>query len=474
MSVVINRSAVIDQENIKILSNRQRGDVYFCVDGILKKMSFIQKIVFIVSKFFESNFYHVNQDHIRLVINNLVSRFESVDDSLVTRLFFDALAPMSEKIYDRSKINSRILTVLRRSLSSCEDYRKLDKQQKDKEGLVKYIPFFFKERKLSAAKYERLKNQLLEAMLATNLGIRNIESGNGWSRTYFIRDLNHQTIGVYKPGSADSLSLHAPSLLMRVRNKILKKLGYGGSVFIHLAGKCHIAEAASFEMDDKMGTGIVPPTAVVSLNPDKYKRKNTEKEKGSFQLFVPNASLATEFFGIHKNYRKKVDLEGIEFSDELFDKLIIDDIVSGNLDRHAENFLVQRSKNNPKAALNINLIDGGMAFSPTHPKSKFEMNKQYIWATTYFQWSQRKFTQSGKEKIKDVYKRRHELANELKKFYIAENEDQDIAKERADRMIERIEMLYHLVIIKDEKKFKFQNYRTIEQMNKIRDEILAG
>ena len=63
-----------------------------------------------------------------------------------------------------------------------------------------------------------------------------------------------------------------------------------------MAGKCHIAEVASFELDQSLATNVVPPTTFVNLAPNRWKRGYTPTLYGSLQVFVPNVIEAKEFF----------------------------------------------------------------------------------------------------------------------------------------------------------------------------------
>jgi len=479
MSVKVINPTNNDLQNIKTLNERNRGDVYYSDKGLLKKMSFIQKIFLKLSKFFSTAFYKTNQNDVKNIINGVVSRIESADEDFLTSLFFKHLTPISEKIFDRSKINKKVQAVLRKSITTGEDFQKIEQKIRNNHS---YFSMFSRNVALENAR--KFRGILLEAKLATNLGVRAVKAQKSFyfipgsfSKFYLIRDINHQFLGIFKPGMCDSLSMQAPFYPMRLRNKFLSKLGFGGSLFKHLAGKCHVAEWASFEMDEAIGTNIVPPTAVIQLDPIQWKRKKTSQIAGSLQIFVKGVREAREFLDVHKTYEKvsrKFPKPKKELSDELFDKMVIMDVLSGNLDRHSENWLIQVDPKDPNRAKDIVLIDGGMAFSPTHASSSLELGKQYVWAKTTFEWARRKFTSQAKEIIKDVYNRRFHLRQKLIKIYVSHGDKKKYAIQRADRMVERIEMLNYVAITKDMKKYRLIDFRTRKEMQRAAQLIQAG
>jgi len=474
MNIKIDKISNKDIPNIKVLKTRQKGDLYYCDNsGFLKKMSLYQKIFYVLSKIFSTAYYKDIQFQLNILISDLISRIDSDDKKELTDLFFQKLSTLSENIYDRSKINPKILSVLGTSLEKDFDYQLLCAKQRSCQR--KFLGFSYipegEKRKFENTKC--MKKVVLDALLATNLGVRATKPNSGNSQSYFIRDINKNIIGIFKPAEGNSLSLDAPFAPIRWRNKIFIKIDFGGSLFKHIANYCHVAEIASYEMDENIKTYVVPPTAIVNLNPERW-NKNQKYQKGSLQVFVKDVVEAKKFLKVNKVYKpiKTFNKENMpQLADELFDKLVINDVISGNFDRHSENWLVQVDEKNPLKANNILLIDGGMAFSPTHSTIFLERKKQYAWATTAFKWAQSRFTNQAKEIIKDVYRRRFMLRKELIKLYVDQGDEMEIAKNRGDRMIERIEMLHYVAIKKNMRKHKLINYRTQEEMKQFRETI---
>lgn len=477
MTININKADIKHVYNIEVLRNRHRKDLYYCDGrGFLKKMSFFQRIQYFLSKFFNTDYYLHVQARVRHAVTGLAGSIDSGDENELFFLFFKKLSSLSENIYDRSKINHKVLAILRKSLYALSDYKKISADQ----GLCKkrilgisYLPSgnekMFKDLQL-------LKNVVLEAHLALNLGIRTKIPPLGNSKTFFIRDINGKNIAIFKAAAGDSFSIQAPNFFFRLKNKIFTKLGIGGALFKHIAGSCHIAETASYEVDKSIGTNVVPPTLIVHLDPKRWKRKQIRLKKGSLQIFVTDAKVAKKFLGIYQSYKPAKTFSEKNkplLADELFDKLIINDVVCGNLDRHSENWLVEIDKNNPNKANNIILIDGGAAFSPSHPTSYFEWKKQYLWATTSLEWARKRFTGRAKEIIKNTYNKRFELRKKIVELYLEHGDDMHIALARGEKMVERIEMLYYAAVIKDMRKYKLRYYRTKKQMDKLK-ESMAG
>jgi hypothetical protein len=472
MNINIDKVNNKDLNNIELLKNRKKGDIYYSDNkGILNKLSFIEKIFYLLSKFFSTEYSIRIQLGVKNTLNDLICRVTSGDKNELTDLFFNKLCSLSEEIYDRSKINSKVLSVLKNSLKNYAEYQSLcEKQNLCKKDFLIFSRIIPSE-KVRYENIEKIKNVALEALLSVNLGIRTAKPGLGRSETYFIKDINGKIVGIFKSASGDSLSPDAPDWWARWRNKFFTSLGIGGSTYKFLPGKCHIAEYASYDMDESIKTNVVPPTTIMDLDPLRWTHQKPHLQKGSLQIFMPNMKEATEFLGIYKNYKPEKTFDKNnkpQLSDELFEKLIIVDVVTGNLDRHAENWLIEVDKDNPTKAKNIVLIDGGMAFSPTHADSILERKKQYYWATTAFEWSIKRFSSKAKEVINDVYERRFELRNKLIKIYTDQGDKYEIAEMRGDRMIERIEMLKYVAVKKDMKRYKLIHYRTQEEFDQLK------
>ncbi|MBN2480001.1 MAG: hypothetical protein JXA94_07215, partial [Parachlamydiales bacterium] len=335
---------------------------------------------------------------------------------------------------------------------------------------------FSKNRKEYFTRYYnslKFKNVLSDAKLSLLLGVRPIKP-QGYSKTYILKDLNHKSIAVFKPKIGDSLSTEAPFFLTRWQNKFLNLIGFGGSIYTFVAGNCHIAEKASYVIDQKINTNIVPPTDIVNLDPRIYKRKKANNQRGSFQLFAQNAISAKDFLGVYKNYNKVFDFINIKprtklyldkLPSHLFDKLVINDVLEGNMDRHSENWLVILDDKDKKKAKDIVLIDGGMAFSPKHANTSFERSKQYFWAKESFPWANRRFSSEAKKTIKEIFSQTEKLQEELFYTYVSEGDKEKIAKKRAQAMSERIQMLHYVANIKDLPIYKLREYRTEKEIN---------
>ena len=449
MSSTVGNERNVFYHNVDVLEQRKKGDIYYSKNGLLKKMSFVRKLLFVASKVFYSSYFNQVQSDLKDTINWVVNNVKVGDKKQVSNFFFNKLAPLSENIYDRNQIQGKTLSVLRDTLTE-------ENSQKN-----------------NAKKRSEFKEEFLDAKLATYLGVRPVKPSAGNSESYILKDINHRKVGIFKTSTGDSLSRKSPFLPLRIRNNFLYFIGFGGSIFKHVAGKCHISEVASYKMAKKIGSESIPTTKIVNLDPLGYKRKNDNvTADGSFQLFVSNTVEAKEFLNIDKNYKKSTKLKKRRIEKKLpkplAEDLMINDVIEGNMDRHAENWLIQANK---RKAKKIVLIDGGIAFSPTHADSIFEAHKLYRWATFKLKFAQKRFSPEAKIRIKEIYDNRFELKDDLNKVYVSNGDKEYIASKRANRMVERIEMLHWFANAKNLRKYKLRSYISSRQIQKARKDL---
>ena len=452
---LINQSSN-DITNISTLSKKSSCERFYVKDGVIIKMGFIDSFFHMISKYFFKNYYLKVQNNLKATISDLTSRIKDGDKDFLKTLFFDKMVSISQDCYDRSKINKSVLNILKKEVEQSFDLLILKKRQ----NFISKILFLNK-----SIDKEIFKKSLSDVSLALALGVRPIKP-QGYSDTYILSDLNHKNIGVFKPATKDSLSKEAPFFLTRWQNKFLNFIGFGGAIYKHVAGKCHIAEKVSYLIDRQINANIIPITSVVSLNPMKYKYPKNNPIKGSLQLFYDNAISAKEFFNINKNYTKKLgvfpgkkDLKRINPQD--FDKLVINDIICGNIDRHSENWLVH------KISSKIALIDNGMSFSPSQSNNNWEKVKQYTWAKKTFPLSNREFSDEAKEIIKKVHKMKDYLKEIVIITYVTEGDKEKIAIKRAGATAQRIDMLYKFAIIKNYPIYKLSEFKSENEIKQL-------
>jgi hypothetical protein len=472
MSFVIRNNNEKDGQNIRTLQCRKRGDIYYSDDGLLRKMTCLQKIFFLLlSKFFNIDYYRKVQRDVKNVISDLVKRIDRGSEKDLQKLFFKKLMPISEEIYDRSQINPKVLETLRKLLLQSSDCESLLREQSCKESFLFFFNRLFFQNKIKLENARRMKNVLLEAKLAMNLGIRPSRPNVGNSISYFVKNVYGKNIAIFKPAFGDSLSVETPYWPLRIRNRVLNLIGFGGSIFKHLGGYGYVAEKACYVMDESIQTNIVPPTEIVKFDPKRWQRKKASLQKGSMQVFVPNTIDASKFLGVHKRY-KQVDMvsKEVQLSNELFDFVVIKQVMGEDFDGHLENWLIVPDEKNPYIVKDVALIDGAMSFSPAHVTCAVEKRRLYMWAQPFFKWARKRFSPKAKKIIENIYKKRFELKDELIELYISEGDDPEIAEKRGKTMVERIEMLYQVAIVKDIRKYELKYYKTQEEI----DELLGS
>ncbi|HRW58074.1 MAG TPA: hypothetical protein P5048_00475 [Chlamydiales bacterium] len=483
---------VVDQSSLSI----------YLSDGKIKRMNFLQKIFY---KHIKSYTKMINAD-LKNELSDLVNRLRFSGDrseieALVVHVFLRSLANLSEDIFDRSKISDIYQNELMNSVCKYDK----DLKEIDDQVLSARVNIYKINQKIKSlfATIENQEPQLIEGMdekleeLQNNLEICQqtlfqlekmklavkktklsiamrmpFSNGNGFSGSYIIKDLKGKNIGIYKPSDEDFLSLSFRSRRMKfwhfIRNCIkripIASNFLGGTLNEGMGGQGHLGEVAAYVLDRELGLGIVPPTVNLHLavNDNLPLFEMSFTSYGSFQLFEEKAQSGTDFYGISKHY-KPVDITKTyeDYESQLdpkwLGKLAIFDFLIGNLDRHAENFMVAVDEKNPKKGTHLFAIDNGMSFHVRHSDHPLERRNQYCWAK--FILAQRKFFSEEKELIKLIYDRRFELIEMVYSKLIQEGQDERFACCKRTAMWERIEALYSIAVIQDCSLSDLINYR---------------
>jgi len=366
-----------------------------------------------------------SQSSVKATINSLVGRIRLVnapDENTVTRLFFDKLSRYNKEIYDPSLIHSSVRKCLIRSARfealyniATQDIGTLfDSSKKKKKSF------------LAAVK---------ETLFALTLGVRPGNPG-GATESYKLRSLQGHTLAIFKPTVFNDWTIEHKPVLKKIKIVVSWALRISGSL---TEVPSSLSECATYIVGKHMGKGLntVKETALVTL------RVGNEEFKGSFQLWEQRPHQdAKSFFGLEKYY------EGIpqrSIPRNLFERMVILDVLTGNMDRHAENWLIILNKENEP--VDIVTVDGGKSMSDTHSKTIaiLEWRNQYLWKLMT-ESSELPFSSEGCRLIKQIYDNQDELFIELFDFYRQHEENKysmPLIRHRIDRVRDRLKVLYH-------------------------------
>ncbi|CAF0749707.1 unnamed protein product [Adineta ricciae] len=216
----------------------------------------------------------------------------------------------------------------------------------------------------------------------------------GSSGSYFVRNLEGRTIGVFKPKDEEPYGRFNPKWTKWLQ-KTLCPCCFGRGCLIPNQG--YLSEAGASIIDTKLRLNIVPKTRVVRLAADSFnypaykrhlvtaKREINESvgrhmhgrrvfqprglptKVGSFQLFVENYVDADVFL-------KRIDHESLsdavtaEFQKQ-FERLVVLDYIIRNTDRNNGNWLVKYEvkTNNERDMIENDIIDVGEGDHMTDP-----------------------------------------------------------------------------------------------------------
>jgi hypothetical protein len=273
-----------------------------------------------------------------------------------------------------------------------------------------------------------------EVMFALEMRIQPIKSLKGASGTYFMRDKHYNVIGVFKPFDEEIGAPNNPHFY-----NMQGPLGWDNYRFGIYTGQSLLKEVLAYKVSALLKLDIVPKTTLVALPANAFfKIEKTfslflqVKEKiGSLQQFKANT---TSLKDLSQEKRALINLDQIQ-------KLILLDIIIGNLDRHFNNILLDGQK--------VVAIDNALSFS------------DHIQDFTSWHWKELPhlkypFTEANREIIKSS---KTLLKRSYKNF---------ISISAKKRMNERIALLNYL----EQKNLsvnEYINFFTKENLDKIKD-----
>jgi hypothetical protein len=464
------------EQNLQILWNRRRGEKFCTIDGKLVKMNLPRRIAYACS----SQYRNLVQNGVRNAIRNLTDNIDSINlnndspiskEQLITDLFFQKLAPLSTKVYTRT-LKEFVFNQLRPSaVGSIEEMEKTVSQE-------------YSESYQEARLWAKLGN--ITSMGGASGSYRITQGlvirGNGVA---IIKDVKH--LGIFKPSHEEPLAASNTRTCQKIKRWLLRvpilSKPFRGSMLRTVGGQAYVAEAATKVVEryvidaaknylssnpngidprlhGKDWLKLVTDTQVATID-----IRGKGERVGSFQLWVQEEHAdASLFFGVNELYQNgsrsawkrafgsflpimKKSQPSIEFlkqklPDELFDLLVIMDFVTGNGDRHADNWFVVHSDDAEKRAEGIRLIDGGQSMAPKHPTkwAYQELHNRYLWRNLAL--SREEFTPLGTYIIDELNKRELHLCQDVHRLYtIHQPNETGTTFDRLECMKDRIKIM---------------------------------
>lgn len=222
----------------------------------------------------------------------------------------------------------------------------------------------------------------------------------GSSGSYFVRNVEGETIGVFKPKDEEPYGRLNPKWT-KWMHRMCCPCCFGRSCLIPNQG--YMSEAGASLVDSKLGLNVVPKTKVVKLASEtfNYLRIDVEKskakkvvnehfpkvgrrfnrlglppKKGSFQVFVSGYKDAD--FHLRRFEGSPLEPETARDFQLQFERLVVLDYIIRNTDRGNDNWLIQFNKppsppdeegGREAPPINVAAIDNGLAFPIKHPDS---------------------------------------------------------------------------------------------------------
>ena len=248
-----------------------------------------------------------------------------------------------------------------------------------------------------------------EAETAIEQGVNPTRIYQGSSGSYFVKNVEEQTIGVFKPKDEEPYGRLNPKWT-KWMHRMCCPCSFGRSCLVPNQG--YMSEAGASLVDQKLGLNVVPKTRVVKLasvtfnyskiDLKKYRAKKIVNEhfpkmgrkfhrlglppkKGSFQVFVENYRDAS--FYLTKLQSDNLDSEVSREFQHQFEKLVVLDYIIRNTDRGNDNWLIQYENSKTAsvgneataASIKVAAIDNGLAFPIKHPDNLRAYPYHWAW-----------------------------------------------------------------------------------------------
>lgn len=414
--------------NLKTLCARKKGELLISREGTLVNMSILERLHLLISSTYRNK---VNSE-LKNSITDLTQSLNINENNcnFITELFFEKLNHLSRNIYSRD-LNEHTFTYLSNQISTESN-----------------IP-------------EYLKPTAKAATLFAKMG--NFESGTGCSASYQIIQgkigtQNSKTLGIFKPSSGDTLGSENPKIfrkIMRKLNQIIPKYLIGNSINT-VAGQAYASEVATNIVENYVTkkAGLQPNSLVPETFITKMQVKPTKGDEiGSFQLWIQeehqNAQDALNSgFRYTKGLQNWInDIKGKKITQptkEQFELMVIIDFLTGNNDRHGENWFILPDGR-------IKLIDGGWSFSSSHPLSmlNLELRGLYLWRKLDI--SNDTFSEKSKDLIRSLANKEDfaKLKSDILELFNREFPDNsELNIKRVECMEERLKVLQRKMDLK--------------------------
>ncbi|CAB4061061.1 PI4K2 [Lepeophtheirus salmonis] len=247
----------------------------------------------------------------------------------------------------------------------------------------------------------------------------------GSSGSYFVKNSDGKTIGVFKPKDEEPYGRLNPKWT-KWMHRLCCPCCFGRSCLVPNQG--YMSEAGASLVDTKLSLNVVPKTKIVRLASETFNYLRIDREKvrakhivsehfpkvgrrfhrlglppkvGSFQLFVEGYKDAD--FQIKRFEADKLSEETSKEFQLKFERLVVLDYIIRNTDRGNDNWLIKHTKEKKDSeesesipeAVDIAAIDNGLAFPFKHPDSW----RAYPYHWSWLPCSKKEFSDEIKELV---------------------------------------------------------------------------
>lgn len=431
IAAVASNNDLIKKLNIQTLSKRVHGRLY-TVDshGKLRILSIWERLRCFFSKEYSTKI----QLRVKNVIDPLLTNLSIVDLSSqgikCEDFFFKRMARLSTRIWSRT-LSYDTFQYLRKTAPEVE------------RGSYAFMKLY------------------KEAHIWYRLGNYFCPSG-GTSGSYCIyrgKVLGKgpaEILGLFKPKKEAVYSLENPNYFKRFKALIVRTIGrpFKGQLVKSNGPESYVAEEATkiieqfilkavngylthygdiVTREDRIllsSLSLVPETHVATFETVKKGR-----HQGSFQLWVKEPHVeAADYLGVDKQCHPISDKAfHVKLPFSLFQLLVILDLVSGQMDRKADNWFVIYGDLAKKIISGIRLFDGSYSMTPDFPEFFWEYRNQNLWGNLPI--AHNTFDLLGRYIINYLHEHRNDISNSLMDLYNKE------LPERSKRNIRRIDCL---------------------------------
>lgn len=485
--------------NVTAIWGRAQGQKFKEVEGKLETLTWWERVKYRINPWYRSSV----QAKVQVVMTATLKAIDSIkikksERGAFCETFFNKVSRLSQKVFNRE---TAITDLMDSYLTDYIGAPQNDLCSKAETNSCQPLSYHLQEAKLAreqeqkrsrnstisnaqaAKEEEKFRLTDMRAVkLAIRLGIELQLIKGGTSGVYLGRDRFNKERVVIKPADEGPYAANNPKWktwfkrffqktfsclgCTRQRDSLYAEGEYRAEVFASILNQFLKATHAHLQKEMKENTNkaesswnvIVPVTAVEEFTSQafygvhKTKVVSCQKWEGGGKEAAEEAPTSMWWYDL---YHKK-GYDHVTINKTAFEQFAIFDYLTGNQDRHPENWQVKDGKE-------VIAFDHGLAFPIQHPEGSMALRKHTLWAK--LKNADEPFSDAGKRLIEWIYKNPNELIGHLQA--IKDTNNNDLFRPTQEHTLrDRIKALYNMSRLEESKIKDLYKVRSAEEISK--------